>query len=51
MKHHTTELSIEVECDECGTSLEATSPRSGLLLVKPCQKCLDKAYEDGENEG
>lgn len=45
------ELSVEVQCKECGRALEAVSPTRGVLNVEPCQDCLDNAYAEGEESG
>ena len=43
-------IDVEVSCNECGKALVSSVHRSGNLQwleVKPCEECMDKAYEDG----
>lgn len=36
-------VSIIVLCDGCGDTMNATwSKRSGIMLVKPCERCCKK---------
>jgi hypothetical protein len=39
------EVEVEVECDECGGSLETTASTDNLgnvtLKVEPCEKCME----------
>lgn len=50
------ELTIEasVECDTCGSSLEATVSTSGwspTIKVTPCSSCITDAKQEGDDEG
>ncbi len=39
------DIEINVECNECGESLEADYS-SGDLYITPCQICLDEVVEE-----
>lgn len=48
-----TEVSITVQCKECGATLEAEAyeTRRGTALdVSPCQPCLERAKEEARGE-
>lgn len=49
------EVDVDVECTECGKTLNAsvTRSRSGnvTMSVEPCSKCVDAANSDGYKEG
>lgn len=47
---------IEVTCEKCGDALDAeTRNRRGaedvLIVVTPCEKCMDSAHEEGFDKG
>ena len=44
------EVDITVECDECGSELEADF-RYNTLTVEPCETCLDGKYNEGHQDG
>ncbi len=49
------EIKVEVEvwC-ECGEGLcgqSSTHPRGRGIIVAPCEKCLETANEEGDDEG
>lgn len=48
-------VEFDVVCDKCRTPLDASfemDRRNELVLrVEPCEKCMEKAKEDGDAEG
>ena len=47
-------VGIELECTMCGRDLDAGLKWHSLmpvLLVNPCQVCIDAAHDRGEDEG
>ena len=51
----TLELEFEVFCScgegLCNNSREGHNRHSQYITVEPCQKCLDRSYEDGVDDG
>jgi hypothetical protein len=45
------DITVDVECAECGRPLDAYSPRVGILTVSPCSRCMDAAEQDGYRSG
>ena len=43
-------VEFEVCCNECGAELEVNETNNNVS-VEPCQKCLEKAYDEGITEG
>lgn len=44
-------ISVNIVC-ECGAGLNAVINRfNDEITVEPCEKCLDKRYEEGYAEG
>lgn len=44
-------LEFEVWCS-CGNGLcNQTKDTKGGIIVEPCEKCLDNAFEKGRNDG
>lgn len=47
----TRQVYFGVECDSCGSVLKATyHQRFETLYIEPCEKCLEKAREEGREE-
>jgi hypothetical protein len=52
----TIEISIDVRCDECNADLEAEFVnltyyhKQPQITVKPCEKCLEAAKQEGREE-
>ena len=44
------EVEVEVYCT-CGDELTVKRVGDGTLDVGPCQNCLDKKYEEGDDDG
>ena len=43
-------VTVEVECNECGTKLEAEFYGLDYLYVDPCKQCLEDARDEGRAE-
>jgi hypothetical protein len=43
-------MDVDVVCAVCGEILSGEMGRSGSLRIDPCEKCLNDAYEEGEEE-
>ena len=43
-------VEFKVVCSECGSSLEVDETNN-QVSVKPCPRCLNKAYGEGITEG
>jgi len=46
----TTDVEIEVKCNECSLSL-TTRTRNNLIIVKLCESCLEKIREEAYDKG
>ncbi len=48
-------IDVSVSCDRCGETLEVESKEGHYgakeFHVEPCEKCLDVAKEEGDDEG
>ncbi len=48
-------VTLELSCTRCGTDLAAQAESPGgkykQIKVEPCEKCLDEAKEEGDDEG
>jgi hypothetical protein len=48
------DIDLKVECDKCGTELEAEIRICNyqlFLIVRPCSCCMDAAKDNGYDEG
>ena len=46
----TVDLSIELECESCGATLDVDQ-RKDVARVIPCKDCLEAAKDSGYKEG
>lgn len=44
---------FKYECANCGASLKITGRLSStdILLVEPCEKCIQESFDNGEDFG
>ena len=43
-------VTIECKCDECGDALDSdfeSKRGKNIVIVKPCEKCLEEARREG----
>ncbi len=40
-------IEVFLECYKCGAVLKGKSDTDQRILVKPCQKCMDRNYMEG----
>lgn len=45
-------VELEITCAECGEELELSEQRfANRISLKPCEYCMNKAHEEGVEEG
>ena len=50
MRRNIFSISFEVYCSECGNEVDVHETNLSVS-IEPCQKCIEKAFEDGKETG